>query len=166
MLPVVPHFAPNLRSNAGGRAVQSCLEERHDCKAASGCCRIPEECTQEVADLIQRCCSAKAEDRPGAEDIVRFMGEQLQQMDSSGTLENVFDVSPAWKYAFDDTSITPERSTASTSTQTSCFPDVSGLPQPTNVSQSTAKAAAKSLLHAFQRSWSSPQQEDVARAEQ
>eukprot|EP00884_Botryococcus_braunii_P009492 jgi/Botrbrau1/18544/Bobra.0824s0002.1 len=42
-------------------------------------CRVPEECSQEVADLVNRCWSPKKEERPTATDLMRFMETELQR---------------------------------------------------------------------------------------
>eukprot|EP00884_Botryococcus_braunii_P016160 jgi/Botrbrau1/3227/Bobra.174_1s0004.2 len=41
--------------------------------------RVPEECSQEIADLIDRCCAPNSKDRPTAKDIMRFLGEFLDR---------------------------------------------------------------------------------------
>eukprot|EP00884_Botryococcus_braunii_P005057 jgi/Botrbrau1/14552/Bobra.0170s0008.1 len=42
-------------------------------------CRVPEECSQEVADLVDTCWSSKKEARPTAADLMRFMETELQR---------------------------------------------------------------------------------------
>eukprot|EP00884_Botryococcus_braunii_P016084 jgi/Botrbrau1/3159/Bobra.0070s0125.2 len=39
--------------------------------------RVPEECSQEVADLITRCCSVHPEERPTAADLMLWCAAQL-----------------------------------------------------------------------------------------
>eukprot|EP00884_Botryococcus_braunii_P005897 jgi/Botrbrau1/15308/Bobra.0096s0011.1 len=42
-------------------------------------CRVPKECSQEVADLLKRCCSTRSEKRPTAADLMRFMEMEMQR---------------------------------------------------------------------------------------
>jgi hypothetical protein len=39
--------------------------------------RVPEECSQEVADLFERCCAVEAAARPTAVEIMHFMATYL-----------------------------------------------------------------------------------------
>ena len=36
-------------------------------------CRVPEECPQEVADLIKACMSVDADDRPSSADVYEML---------------------------------------------------------------------------------------------
>eukprot|EP00884_Botryococcus_braunii_P020082 jgi/Botrbrau1/6758/Bobra.0324s0042.2 len=45
---------------------------RRSCRRAP---RVPEECSQDIAELIDRCCAQNSKDRPTAKDIMRFLGE-------------------------------------------------------------------------------------------
>jgi hypothetical protein len=44
--------------------------------------RVPDECSKDVADLIQRCCITCPAERPSATDIMRFLEQHLSR-DSS-----------------------------------------------------------------------------------
>jgi hypothetical protein len=40
-------------------------------------CRVPEECSREVADLFERCCAVEAAARPTAVEIMHFIASYL-----------------------------------------------------------------------------------------
>lgn len=59
--------------------------------------RVPEECPQEVADMIDRCSMPEPRDRPTALELVRFMANQLgsrlqQELSLNQSLSNDLDV--------------------------------------------------------------------------
>jgi hypothetical protein len=61
-------------------------------------CRVPSECGQDVADLIEQCCSANAAARPTAHDLIYFLarhlGRRLQRELSSSSSEEAAPLNP------------------------------------------------------------------------
>lgn len=136
-------------------------------------CRVPKECPQEVAELIDRCCSGEAENRPSASDIVHFMAEQLELMDTCMTREDgpcmsgraiEVDYSASIEQGVSSTSLVSSDKSVFTrsSLELSKSNDLlledvceRSNPRSSKSPHKLLKTLAKGLLHALERSWES-----------
>lgn len=54
-------------------------EGMHVSHSAGLACRVPEECPQEVAELIDHCCASETKERPTALEVMRIVGRYLDR---------------------------------------------------------------------------------------